>query len=87
MMVSDTNWSTYRDVKWPTTTTGTRAWKSWGGLPVLATSTTSEPWQMVKSVPDRVAWMLCRGRRCPPVGTSGCPGAARWAMAWLTVSK
>ena len=33
MMVFDTKSVEVSDVKWPTTTTGMRAWKSWGGLP------------------------------------------------------
>ena len=51
MMVFDTKSVEVSDVKWPTTTTGIRGWKSWGGLPVLATCTTWGPWQMAKSEP------------------------------------
>ena len=40
MMVLDTKSVEVSEVKWPTTTTGMLAWKSWGGLPVLATWTT-----------------------------------------------
>ena len=47
-MEFERNSSDVTDVKWPTTTTGTRDPKSWGGLPALATWTTSDRVEVVE---------------------------------------
>ena len=85
-MEFETNSGDASDVKWPTTTTGTRDPKSCGGLPVLATWTTWGPWQMVKFEPAAVAWMV-PGTTVPSSRKVWVPSVCRLAMAWPTVSK
>ncbi len=85
-MEFDTKSLDVSDVKCPTTTTGTRALKSPGGLPVLATWTTFGPWQMLKSEPASVAWMV-PGTTVPSRRNVWVPSVCRWAKAWSTVSK
>ena len=57
-MEFETNSGEASDLKWPTTTTGTRDAKSEGGLPVLATWITCGPWQTAKFEPAAVEWMV-----------------------------
>ncbi len=73
-------------MKCPTTTTGMLAWKSWGGLPVLATCTTLAPSETSKSAPADVEWMV-PGTTSPSRRKVWVPSDARWAKAWSTVSK
>ena len=56
-IVVDKNRSDVVDAKWPTTTTGQLALKSWGGLPEFATATTLSPWESLKSAPVAVDWI------------------------------
>ena len=86
MMAFDTKSVDVVDVKWPTTTTAIRAWNSPGGLPMLAMCTTFGPWQMLKSEPTAVAWMV-PGTTVPSRRNVCVPSVVRWAKAWSTVSK
>ena len=58
MMLSDSKAVEASDAKWPTTTTGMRAWKSWGGLPVLVTGTD---------------FVICQGQQYVHVANTGSP--------------
>ena len=56
------------------------------GCPCWPRATTCGPWQMVKSVPVAVAWMV-PGTTVPSRRKVWVPSVCRWARAWSTVSK
>ena len=72
--------------KWPTTTTGMSGWKSWGGLPLLTTSTRCTVPAATKSTPPGMRWTV-PGTTTPSRRNVCVPSVALWASAWSTVSK